>query len=338
MHKLGLVPTICMHMATDAPPLPSFNLSRCRLIARAATIAVRYLAVRRQFQLSPAGDAETQVLDYRAVQQRVLPQLATTFALHFTGKHMQRLHAHHQAHPNPELLQEVHATSAGLKSLCTQLTASGIETLRLACGGHGYSAFSGLPEAYTNYVAQCTAEGDNYLLKIQTTRYLLKALHKASTGAGLPSNLAYLAEDGQVTDPPPPPALLGEEISFTMAMLAIRARRIVTTLAGNMQACLGQGVALPEAFNRHGWEVVRASDAHCQLVIAQSFHRELLHLTDRGDVQGTIVTVLQQLLLLFATSTVMEGLGEHGTQMWIISMMALWLGCWSPAWPKCELA
>lgn len=61
------------------------------VLARGVTIATRYCAVRRQFQDldSKGSDAgESQVLDYTMVQVRLLPLLAATFALHFTGQSM----------------------------------------------------------------------------------------------------------------------------------------------------------------------------------------------------------------------------------------------------------
>ena len=47
-------------------------------------------------------------------------------------------------------LPALHATAAALKAMCTWTTSAGIETARLACGGHGYSKFSGLPLLYAN--------------------------------------------------------------------------------------------------------------------------------------------------------------------------------------------
>jgi acyl-CoA oxidase len=44
-------------------------------------VAIRYAAVRRQF--GPPGGPETTILDYPAHQRRLLPALATTYALHF---------------------------------------------------------------------------------------------------------------------------------------------------------------------------------------------------------------------------------------------------------------
>ena len=49
-------------------------------------------------------------------------------------------------------LPELHALSSGLKALCTDITAAGIETARRQCGGHGYLLASGLPTLFNSYV------------------------------------------------------------------------------------------------------------------------------------------------------------------------------------------
>ena len=46
------------------------------------TIAVRYSAQRQQF--GPPDAPEVSVLDYPSQQQRLMPMLATAYALHFT--------------------------------------------------------------------------------------------------------------------------------------------------------------------------------------------------------------------------------------------------------------
>lgn len=68
-------------------------------LARGVTIATRYCAVRRQFQDrdAPASEpGENQVLNYKMVQIRLLPLLAATFALHFTGRGMIALYEENQ--------------------------------------------------------------------------------------------------------------------------------------------------------------------------------------------------------------------------------------------------
>lgn len=49
---------------------------------------------------------------------------------------------------------------------------------RLCCGGHGYSASSGLQPIIQEADAGCTYEGDNIVLYLQTARFLLKAVQK----------------------------------------------------------------------------------------------------------------------------------------------------------------
>ena len=129
------------------------------VLARAVTIAVRYCSVRRQFRdrdsKSP-HDEEMKVLDYPTVQIRILPLLATTFALHYTGEMMYTLY--HRSRETIERgdfgpLAELHSASSGLKSLCTMLAADGIETCRRAMGGHGFGGGSGLVGLNAEYAS-----------------------------------------------------------------------------------------------------------------------------------------------------------------------------------------
>jgi acyl-CoA oxidase len=120
------------------------------VLARAVTIAVRYTAVRKQFQDRDDTSGKSQemaVLDYSTVQIRLLPLLATTFALHYTGEAISKLFAESNERIRKgdlSPLAEMHSLSSGLKSLCTQYAADGIEICRRSMGGHGFSGASGL--------------------------------------------------------------------------------------------------------------------------------------------------------------------------------------------------
>ena len=74
------------------------------------------------------------------------------------------------------------------------MASDGAETARRACGGHGYSALSGLQSIFLNYVQNVTWEGDNDVMCLQTARYLLKAFYRAAGGGagGLSPAVAYL--------------------------------------------------------------------------------------------------------------------------------------------------
>ena len=54
------------------------------------------------------------------------------------------------------LLADVHASSSGLKSLCTIMASNAIEECRRACGGHGFSLAGGLASFYADYLPQVT--------------------------------------------------------------------------------------------------------------------------------------------------------------------------------------
>ncbi|KAH8892814.1 acyl-CoA oxidase [Thozetella sp. PMI_491] len=179
------------------------------VLARGVTIAVRYCSVRRQFvdQDAPKGTkGETQVLDYTMVQQRLLPLLAATFALHFTGRGMIELYEANQAArstrtdaeldagrgagpeqltPGADLLADLHSTSCALKAYASTLAGEGLEVCRRACGGHGYSSFSGIGSWYADYLPTLTWEGDNYMLTQQVARYLLKSARAVLLGPSM---------------------------------------------------------------------------------------------------------------------------------------------------------
>ena len=131
-------------------------------LAMACTIAIRYSAVRRQGYDADSEESarekradnapnEFQVLDYRQQQYRLLPLLAASYAIFFTGKRvLSRLKeiemrlVSGDAGITKTVVADVHATTSALKSYCTTFTADGIEDCRKACGGHGFLVCSGL--------------------------------------------------------------------------------------------------------------------------------------------------------------------------------------------------
>ncbi|GMT34897.1 hypothetical protein PFISCL1PPCAC_26194, partial [Pristionchus fissidentatus] len=141
-------------------------------LGAAAVIGIRYSAVRRQGEINE-GAGEVQVMDYRTQQFRLLPQLARAFAFLFAAYEIKTLYMDvidQIGAGNMDLLAELHAVSSGLKSVVSWETAQGIEQLRLACGGHGYSRASAFPDIYTYAVGGCTYEGENIVMLLQVAR------------------------------------------------------------------------------------------------------------------------------------------------------------------------
>jgi acyl-CoA oxidase len=85
-------------------------------------------------------------------------------------------------------LAELHSQSSGLKSLCTDYAASGIETCRRALGGHGFGGGSGLIQLNADYLSKPTVEGDNWMITQQTASYLIKRMAAAEAQKGEPQD------------------------------------------------------------------------------------------------------------------------------------------------------
>ncbi|TNY18023.1 acyl-CoA dehydrogenase/oxidase, partial [Rhodotorula diobovata] len=168
------------------------------ILARSATVAIRYCAVRRQFadRDAPQTDdgrkpSESQVLNYLLVQARIFPPLVQAFALHYTGRAMMAAYNASQAaleEGDFSLLADVHASSSGLKSLSTIMASNAIEECRRACGGHGYSLAGGLASLYADYLPQVTWCGDSYMISQQTGRYLFKTMRAVLADRHSPAN------------------------------------------------------------------------------------------------------------------------------------------------------
>ena len=92
---------------------------------------------------------------------------------------------------NTDILKELAATSAGLKSLTTIMATNGIEDLRKCCGGNGYLLSAGLSALSQDYLWQVTAEGDFIILALLTAKSLLKSMQQVQKGKKLTGIVDY---------------------------------------------------------------------------------------------------------------------------------------------------
>jgi hypothetical protein len=71
-------------------------------------------------------------------------------------------------------MNETHVCLCIGKAHFSEVVVNGLETLRKACGGHGYSHYSGFPHMISEYMANLTLEGENTVLYLQISRFILK--------------------------------------------------------------------------------------------------------------------------------------------------------------------
>uniref|UniRef100_A0A2N9HKV1 Acyl-coenzyme A oxidase n=1 Tax=Fagus sylvatica TaxID=28930 RepID=A0A2N9HKV1_FAGSY len=158
----------------------------------AVTIATRYSLLRQQF--GPPKQPEVSILDYQSQQHKLMPMLASTYAFHFSTLHLVEIYSEMKKTHDEELVGDVHALSAGLKSYVTSYTAKSLSICREACGGHGYAAVNRFGSLRNDHDIFQTFEGDNTVLLQQVAADLLKQYKEKFQGGRLAVTWNYLRE------------------------------------------------------------------------------------------------------------------------------------------------
>ncbi|MBA0740917.1 hypothetical protein Gogos_014100 [Gossypium gossypioides] len=275
-------------------------------LSRAVCIATRYSVVRRQFG-SHNGGPETQVIDYKTQQSRLFPLLASAYAFRFVGEWLkwlytdvtQRLQAN-----DFSTLPEVHACTAGLKSVTTSATADAIEECRKLCGGHGYLSSSGLPELFAVYVPACTYEGDNVVLLLQVARFLMKTVSQLGSGKKPVGTIAYMGRSEHLLQCRCEVERAEDWLKPKVILEAFEARaaRMSVTCANNLNNFPNQ----EEGFAQLATDLAEAAVAHVQLIIVSKFIEKL-----QQDIPGKgVKRQLEILFNVYALSLLHKHLGD----------------------------
>ena len=164
---------------------------------RALAIAVRYGNTRRQFE-RPDGSGEVVLLDYRAHQRKLLPALATTYALNFAQHELVAAladQASEEAASHSERRQrELEARAAGIKAVATWHATATIQACREACGGAGYLAENLLTTLKADTDVFTTFEGDNTVLLQLVAKGLLTNYRSDFEDLGTLATVRFMAE------------------------------------------------------------------------------------------------------------------------------------------------
>ncbi|KAM5558900.1 hypothetical protein ABKV19_020518 [Rosa sericea] len=265
-------------------------------LSRAVCIATRYSAVRRQFgpphKDQNGNGVETQVIDYKTQQSRLFPLLASAYAFRFVGEWLKWLYTDliQKLEANDfSTLPEAHACTAGLKSLTTSAAADGIEECRKLCGGHGYLFSSGLPELYAAFVPACTYEGDNIVLLLQVSRFLMKTISQLQTGKKPIGTTAYMGHvehliqchcEVQKAEDWLNPSVILEAFEARAIRLSVACAENLTKFATPLQG-----------FSELSPDLVEAAVAHCQLIVVSKFIEKLQQNIEGNGVKQQLETL-----------------------------------------------
>ncbi|KAI0133776.1 acyl-CoA oxidase [Xylariales sp. AK1849] len=299
------------------------------VLARGVTIATRYCAVRRQFQDRDATEWETgenQVLNYTMVQHRILPLLAATYALHFTGRGMINLYNENQKrmasdkdvgqvsdatrsagpeelNPGSDILADLHSTSCALKAFASTTAGEGLEVCRRACGGHGYSSFSGIGSWYADYLPTLTWEGDNYMLTQQVSRYLLKSARAVLKGKAADNNTTRILKEFKRR----------EDMGAAFDVLD-NDKELVDAFAWRVSFLTFEALKHRDE-DKQSWNSLlvdfwRLSTAYAQYLVTKNFYDALQDQSTTSALDPETVSLLQKLFRLFVLQTLQSQASE----------------------------
>ncbi|MDF2092112.1 acyl-CoA dehydrogenase [Knoellia sp. 3-2P3] len=284
----------------------------------ALTLAVTYAGQRRQFA-PPGSDEEVLLLDYRAHQRKLLPALATSYALMFAQNELvSRMHDVQAAGDaaDPRAQRELEARAAGIKAVATAHATASIQTCREACGGAGYLSVNRLPALKADTDVFTTFEGDNTVLlqlvakglltdyrdtfgdmdTLQMVRFgarqVAGAVIERTAARGLVERLIAAAPGRDAED-----AVLDR--GWQCALFEDREQHLLETLAMRLRRATAPGADAFEVFNDTQDHLLAAARAHVDKVVLEAFVAGVAACEDT-----TARAVLDRVCDLYALSTI----------------------------------
>jgi acyl-CoA oxidase len=244
---------------------------------RALTIGVRRAETRRQFA-RPGGDEEIVLLDYLAHQRKLLPALATTYALHFAQEELvAMLHEVHTSSSPDERAQRVlESRAAGIKAVATWHATATIQAVREACGGAGYLAENLLPGLKADTDVFTTFEGDNTVLLQLVAKGLLTDYRDNFADLSPLATARLVAEQlmGAVLERWPAPKLGSPSLfdrQWQRDLFADREQHVLAGLARRLRAAASSDRDPFDVFNDAQDHVLLAGRVHIDRLVLEAF-------------------------------------------------------------------
>lgn len=286
-----------------------------RWSSRVLTIAIRYGVGRKQFRSANAkeNDPETQILNYPLHQRRLIPLLALCYAFSNGANVLaesakdanEKLDSAVTAEDKGAidhaigLTKSLFIASGSLKSTCTWLTLNNIDQCRQACGGHGYSSYSGFGKAFNDFAVQCTWEGDNNILGMSVGKQLVKniesVIKKGEKVEGILDFLndtkKYLNKDNVLTK---------NDLGDTYKILQSIQVALIRLSAQALETLQSKG----DDWDYIGSDLVNLSKLLAHFFLMKSFLDKIQ--TMSSPEEKPLVPILDKLAQLYSSSIVLE--------------------------------
>ena len=294
----------------------------------ALTIAVRYALERRQFSPPDSGD-EVLLMDFRQHQRRLLPALATTYALHFAQQALvDHLHEGFTTENYPEReKRKLESQAAGIKALSTWHATATIQTCREACGGAGYLSINRLPVLKADTDVFTTFEGDNTVLLQLVAKGLLTDYRDEFGSLDTIGIVRFIADQvvERVVERTAARKLIEALIDavpgreeetdvldrgYQLELFEWREHHVLEGVARRLKGAIDDGVDPFSAFNAAQDHVLLAARVHVERVILEAFVEGIAECED-----AEVRQVLDKVCDLHALASIERDRGwflEHG--------------------------
>jgi acyl-CoA oxidase len=271
------------------------------------TIAIRYGDQRRQF--GPEGGSEVPILNYRLHQRRLMPLLATTYALHFSLHYL----TNRFLNRTDKEMQEIEALAAGLKAFATWHTTATLQTCRECCGGKGYISENRIDALKNDTDIYTTFEGDNTVLIQLVAKSRLTEFRQEFSSMNAMTILNYVAEQAKTSLTELNPIIVRKtddehllDPEFHLNAFRYRERDILTSAAKRLKRHIDSGMDSFDAFNACQHHLLQVGYAYVERIILEQFQLAVAQTQDRG-----CRTVLKKLCDLFAITQLNKNKGWY---------------------------
>jgi len=257
-----------------------------KYLAYVITIAIRYSIVRRQFppNSNPKG-AEVQIIDYLTQQHKLFPYLAATYVMHFAGLQVMRMYHDNLkriSQGDMSQMAELHAVTAGLKSLTTEISIEGIEIARKSLGGHGFSKFSGVIDVLVDWIPSQTYEGENTVLYLQVASHIVKLMFGRKSQSLAPSSgFSYLFSQNDSKISPESTSKDFNQLGFLLSCFQHRSRFVIESVCAEFSSIMKSGKTFEETYNDLAVDLVRMAKCHSLYVLLAEFMKAIEQISDQ---------------------------------------------------------
>jgi acyl-CoA oxidase len=275
--------------------IPRSGISACK---SGLAIAVRYGDQRRQF--GPEGGEEVPILNYRTHQRRLMPLLATTYALHFALRYL----TDRFLNRTEDDMQEIEALAAGLKAFATWHTTATLQECRECCGGKGYLSENRIDALKNDTDIYTTFEGDNTVLMQLVAKSRLTEFRQEFSNMNVFTILNYVADQAKTSITELNPIIIRStdedhllDPEFHLNAFRYRERDILTSAARRLKRHIDNGMDSFDAFNVCQHHLVQVGFAYIERIILEEFYTAVQKVGNSG-CKATLTKLYQ----LFALS------------------------------------